>query len=269
MKNINNELMEYLDLLKKNKKLIIEHLEGPLKNADGFSLRIVKRGKSFQYYFTDSSNKNGIYVPKNQIESVRKIAEKQFYAKVLDEADTQQKLIQKFLCTFKSDLFEKSYDELHAGRKALFKPLWQTKKNFIEKWKAETFESPFSERDLAFTTSFGLKVRSKSELIIAESLYRNKIPFKYEKPLKLMNGRTVYPDFSVLNTSNLKEIYWEHFGMMDDAEYCEKTIRKINAYEQSGYSAEKGNMIFTFETKKCPLNTSTIISKINFLKELI
>ncbi|MFQ9213592.1 MAG: hypothetical protein ACLR4C_08105 [Eubacterium ventriosum] len=39
----------------------------------------------------------------------------------------------------------------------------------------------------------------------------------------------------MLNRKTRKEIYWEHLGMMDDADYVEKAIKKIELYEKMGY----------------------------------
>ena len=44
----------------------------------------------------------------------------------------------------------------------------------------------------------------------------------------------------------VKELYWEHMGMMDNGEYAEKAVRKISAYYQNGiYPGEA--LILTFE----------------------
>ena len=66
-----------------------------------------------------------------------------------------------------------------------------------------------------------------------------------------------YPDFTILNTENRQEIYWEHLGMMDDPNYVDMAIKKINTYEQNGILLGK-NLILTYETKKNPLNSKTI-----------
>lgn len=41
------------------------------------------------------------------------------------------------------------------------------------------------------------RVRSKSELNIANALYKYGIPYKYECPLRLSNGKVIYPDFTI------------------------------------------------------------------------
>ncbi|APJ03832.1 hypothetical protein [Silvanigrella aquatica] len=78
-------------------------------------------------------------------------------------------------------------------------------------------------------TSFGLKVRSKSEVFIAEKLYEKKINFKYEQPLSA-GEKTYYPDFTIYLGN--KEFYWEHFGMLSDENYALKTEIKIKWYKK-------------------------------------
>lgn len=52
-------------------------------------------------------------------------------------------------------------------------------------------------------------MRSKSEVIIADLLNKEGIPYRYEFPLYLKEFNTVYPDFTILNVRKRKEIYWE------------------------------------------------------------
>lgn len=96
-------------------------------------------------------------------------------------------------------------------------------------------------------------MRSKSEKILADKLYAMNIPYVYEIPLYLRGYGDVRPDFMVLNKRTRKEYYWEHLGMMDDREYCEKTIRKIECYEKNGIFPGK-NLLLTYETEMHPLN---------------
>ena len=103
----------------------------------------------------------------------------------------------------------------------------------------------------------GERVRSKSEVIIADMLSKEGIPYRYEYPLYIKGFGKIYPDFTVLNIKKREELLWEHFGMMDDAEYAEAAIRKIATYEQNGiYPGEK--LILTYETRKNPINQRVI-----------
>ena len=106
-------------------------------------------------------------------------------------------------------------------------------------------------------TEKGERVRSKSEKILADYFYRNKIAYKYESPLHLKGYGIVYPDFTFLSRKTKQEIYWEHDGRMDDPGYAQNAVRKILAYEENGiYPGE--SLILTFETEKNVLNTRII-----------
>ena len=82
----------------------------------------------------------------------------------------------------------------------------------MQKWCAESYETNSSHpENLIHTTLAGHKVRSKSEVIIANLLYTNHIPYRYEAALAL-NELTVYPDFTILHPTTQQFFYWEHFG---------------------------------------------------------
>ena len=104
-----------------------------------------------------------------------------------------------------------------------------------------------------FYTSAGERVRSKSEIIIADLLSKENIPYRYEYPLYLKGLGKIFPDFTTLNTRTRKEFIWEHLGMMDDPMYVENALQKISAYEQNGFFPGE-NLILTFESEKNPLN---------------
>ena len=94
---------------------------------------------------------------------------------------------------------------------------------------------PYKER-LIHRTSFGLAVRSKSEALIAEVLHAAGVVFAYELPLTLFDGDKavfVRPDFTITARDGCR-IYWEHLGMMSDAEYSKAAASKLRLYWQNG-----------------------------------
>ena len=61
-------------------------------------------------------------------------------------------------------------------------------------------------------------VRSKSEVIVANTLYHLGVTYEYEQAL-VMPDRTVRsPDFTIRRDQR-PVIYWEHLGMLDNAGY--------------------------------------------------
>ena len=85
-------------------------------------------------------------------------------------------------------------------------------------WCNEPYErGTLYPEKLIHTTQNGLRVRSKSESIIAGMLETYDIPFRYEALLTVGKDR-YYPDFTLLNLQDNQIVYWEHFGMADNNE---------------------------------------------------
>ena len=89
-----------------------------------------------------------------------------------------------------------------------------------------------------FPSEFGMYFTSRNEREIANYLYNEGIPFHYEPPLTLydLNGNevTYYPDF-VIPAADGKPIIWEHAGMAEKAEYCDRFYYKLNVYTACGW----------------------------------
>ena len=118
--------------------------------------------------------------------------------------------------------------------------------------------------ELRHKTASGIKVRSKSEVIIADALFYNKVSFAYEQPL-VVNNTTYCPDFTIIKP-NGQAFYWEHCGMLHDKEYKDKWDRKAAVFKDNGISVENGNLIVTEDGKK-GINSMHInhLIQINFL----
>lgn len=125
-------------------------------------------------------------------------------------------------------------------------------------------------------TENGEQVRSKSELIIANSLKAAGVPYRYEFPLLMDRNANdpdfpdydfcrLHPDFYCLNLRTRREFVWEHFGMMDDPEYAARAAEKIQLYQENGFFPGK-NLIITMETSKKPLSSKVLK---NLIKEYL
>lgn len=108
-----------------------------------------------------------------------------------------------------------------------------------------------------YYTAKGERVRSKSEIIIADTLNRFNVPYRYERPINIGGNGTIHPDFTCLNVRTRKEFLWEHNGMMSDADYADYATKRIDMYTLAGYSADE-NLILTHETVNKPLNSRVI-----------
>ena len=119
--------------------------------------------------------------------------------------------------------------------------------------------SLFHPEQLRHKTACGIKVRSKSEVILSNSYYARDIPQEYEKEHQI-NGVQLRPDFTLWSEKDHREILWEHFGMMHDAEYREQMIWKLAQYQQAGYQPGH-NLILTFDDRDGNID-SLIIERI-------
>ena len=105
----------------------------------------------------------------------------------------------------------------------------------VDKWLSlPRRQNPYRTEDKIHTTAGGVKVRSKSEVIIGSFLEFKNIPYKYEEEL-VLDGNVTYPDFTIMRSSDTKILIWEHFGMMDDPGYAERNIHKRFLYEKNGF----------------------------------
>ena len=85
-----------------------------------------------------------------------------------------------------------------------------------------------------FRTMDGHWVRSKSELLIANFLFHNRIPYQYERRVTV-GGEDVVPDFFLPDAgSEGKGLYLEHFGMLDKVEYFECATKKARLFRRAG-----------------------------------
>ena len=156
-----------------------------------------------------------------------------------------------------NSFFETVLEQMSPGKQVLVHPHFTSDKDFINQWSQQKYEGlPFKEGYPEYYTRKGLRVRSKSEVIIADILDELSIPFLYEKPLQLKK-KTVHPDFTLLNIKERNEVYWEHFGMMDDRDYRDEALLKIREYEANGLY-QHNSVIWTFESGKYPINTRDI-----------
>lgn len=273
LKNSVDELLppcESIQFLEERKIILInlkKKLQKDQSRLPQTHLRIGKSHGSVQYFeILNKSDKKGIYIPKEQIARVYKLAQSQYNAKVIKLLDRQIKVLDVFIRNFSTDAVVKLYETLPFSRKNLLSPVTMTDCEFAQKWLAISYERlPFRPGDSELFTSSGDRVRSKSEILIAEALTRRGIPYRYEYPIKLQNnGRDikVHPDFCCLNLRTRKEIFWEHFGLMDNLEYEQGAVAKLNTYTQNKIFLGK-NLIATFETVRQPLSSKTINLLIN------
>ena len=237
---------------------IIRDAEERIRSAPEGNLRIIRHGKGFQYYLiTNPGDTNGVYLPVSERGKAFSLIQKSYDLRIVAAAGKQLATIQRFLRGFYPDALRDIYASASEGRKRVIVPAELPDDDYIRKWVSHEYtRKPFLEEDPEHYTRKGERVRSKSEVMIADELDQAGIPYKYECPLEL-DDMTIYPDFTILRTEDRKVLYWEHLGMMDDPDYCKKAIRRIRLY--GNYGIFPGiNLILTMETSGLPLTHSVI-----------
>jgi len=237
---------------------IIRDVKERLLDAPEGRLRLSKSQNYLQYYQCTEEKKRGIYIAKDNGELVQKLAQKSYDEKVLQLAQKRYSQLKKLTRNYEDDELERIYQKEHSERQKLIQPIeaiWEQKLN---EWKQKEYKGKaFEEGTLVILTEKGERVRSKSEKIMADYFYRHGIEYKYECPLYLEGVGNIYPDFTFLSKKNGQEVYWEHCGRVDEANYARNMVRKIQAYENNDiFPGER--LILTYETEQTVLNTGKI-----------
>lgn len=80
---------------------------------------------------------------------------------------------------------------------------------------------------------------SKSEVIIANELHAAGIVYEYERPFVGKDGTRRYPDFTIEDADTGVTWFWEHAGMIGDAEYDRKWTAKQKWYRENGVLSDE------------------------------
>ena len=212
------------------------------------------RKKAYYYLSTGSSHK-GISTDK---QTLRQLARKAYLQKKLENFEWNLAIVKKEFGRCKAEDYMEIIRELPAIYQTLpvhYFSHSSAYENIESKTTVNTNPGPNQDMNrndnknhperLIYITESGARVRSKSELFIANALYQKKIHFYYEAGLAL-GGKNRAPDFTIYRPSDGKMFLWEHFGLMDDNEYLHAANEKIALYARYGFHPFK-NLIITYE----------------------
>ena len=254
-------------ILKEEKRLrgIKEIVDSRLVDVPSGTLRVTKSKNCIQYIqcFEDCTEQGYklSYIKKQDMSIAYRLAQKSYDQKIKRLVDRRIKQLQKLAKEYEDNEIEEIYDKLHHIRKTMIHPVEIPWEQRLAEWKRVPYVGKEFKPDMIeIYTKKGERVRSKSEKIMADTFYDLGIEYKYECPLKLKGYGVVYPDFTFFRKRDCKEVYWEHDGKMNDADYAEKAIRKINTYIANGIFPGD-NLIVSFESSGVVINDN-IIKKI-------
>lgn len=257
------QTMNEIAVLKASIEKTIEDLNNRLGSAPEGTLRAARRPNGFQYYqMTEAHDTIGKYITRKNMQIASQLAQKEYDYKLLAVLEKQLKTINRFLNTYKQDEVFKVFESLNDSRKLLVTPEYLPDEEYVKQWLSMPYRKlPFNPGDPEYYTANHERVRSKSEIIIANTLKSYNIPYRYEFPVYEDGIPIGAPDFNCLNVRLRKEYYWEHLGMIGDEKYVNRNIIKLEKYTMAK-DFDESRLILTFESDKHPLNTRIIEEKI-------
>lgn len=251
--------MDILYTIQKEIKMLekeLARLEEELKMLPYGSLRCTSSRGTDQFYV------NGNYISKKQMNKVKGIAQREYDDKLVSVIKSRLQMLQQLELSYVSHELENCFENVCKARRKHITPVFETVEEKILRFLEEEYEPGKFDEDnhTEFITVNGVRVRSKSEVLISNYLNQYGIPYRYEKPIALLDwNKTVIcrPDFTVMNKRTGKIFLYEHLGRMDDEDYVSANMRKLDLYEKNNYLLGE-NLIVTHETSKSPLNVKVL-----------
>ena len=228
-------------------------LQHALKDSPNGNLVIRKgRNGSLQLYIKERGEEH--YIP---LTDAAAYASKRYNSEAAKAVKAEIRALERYLDTLPDVRYEDVFPAMPDRIKPLITPAAMTDEQYAGWWQSLPFTpKPFSSKDTSeYYTRKGERVRSKSEVIIADMLNDLDIPYKYEMPLPVYDGiDKIHPDFSILKKRTREVVYHEHLGKMDDPEYTDNFINRQKIYQDNGiYLGQK--LFLTCETGQTPLKT--------------
>ena len=226
--------------------------------AEGWLRVSVDKGRPRYYQVTESGDTSGEYIKKQERSLARNLAQKDYNKIFIEMAGEELRMLENSIKQLTEESADIAYTGLNVHRRALITPYIYTDEKYAEEWLKMSYKTnPYKPEEKTRETNRGDKVRSKSEGFIANILSDLGIPYHYEQALKLKNGKTYYPDFTLLKKSTREIIYLEHLGLLDDDSYRKSVLAKIDDYRADGIYLGK-NLLITYETASNPIDIGGI-----------
>ncbi len=209
------------------------------------------KGKEYHSYYkelTCDGEKVRLYIPKQKISEAKILAHKTYKSRLLKDKENELKCINYFLKHRIVDHFSELYYPSSPYSSLLSDGITEP-----ELWEKEPYnKSTEHPEHLIIKAPKGEFVRSKSEAMIAQSLFSKRIPYRYEN-IHEIDNYPIATDFTIMHPRTGKIILWEHFGLADNPDYQRKIEFKLIKYLKAGYLPGH-NMIITFEDSAHPLS---------------
>lgn len=250
--------MIYEQIMKENKKIEqqIKSIQSQLTKLPEGQIYCSSSGKHTKWFRREEQAQT--YIPKKQRHLAEQLAMKKYLMLRLKNLQQEKCAIDFYLRHHDANASQKELSLFNTpAYKELLSPYFKPISQELLEWT----NSPYDRCDkypeaLKHKATSGNFVRSKSEEMIDMVLYRNRIPFRYECALEL-GEILLYPDFTIRHPKTGETYYWEHFGLMDNADYSQKAFSKLQLYTSYGI-VPTIQLITTYETKEHPLNIENV-----------
>lgn len=231
----------------------IRQLETEIAQLPEGSLFCSRNGSQYKWYTTRSGTT--MYLAKENRNLARQLAKRKYLNNELEALLQEKKAVESYLRKCEHEKHQKKMQKLleNAEFHTLLGETFLTENEQIKKWISQPYDTnPKMPEQKVHKTYQGVCVRSKSEVLISNTLFTNQIPFRYENFIQIQDI-VLYPDFTILHPRTGKTYYWEHFGMMDHDAYMNSFLKKMKLYQSEGIIPSV-QLIMTFETKQHPLD---------------
>ena len=162
---------------------IINEENKNLCNVPEGNLRISNKNGITEYYLKNAVG-NGKYLKKQDQKLAYAIVQRDYDREVLRRARERKKAIESFLQKYEKSCLKKIYNSINPYRKALIQTNIISDEEYVRRWLTVEYKGKQGYDEIQeFYTEKEERVRSKSEKIIADKLYRMGIPYRYEYPL--------------------------------------------------------------------------------------
>ncbi len=140
MEQIKNQLQARKNFLVQIKK----EKEKVLRSAPEGLLRVCCHGNRTQYYLRNNPKDfNGVYIPRKNEDLVRKLAQKDYAARILKNAEKEIKAIEVFLSNYPSVCVEQIYENLHRERQKMIHPIIESMEEYVYNWENVAYQGTF------------------------------------------------------------------------------------------------------------------------------
>jgi hypothetical protein len=219
----------------------------------GIRLSIHHRQKS-DYYQKWELGHRGKYIGRASDREVEGIQKHYLLTREIQALETNIKACELFVkrhCETNPNILRESFPKAYKFSPEICKDIVGVID--LKKWGSEPV-STYRKDNLVHNTERGEKVRSKSEMVLANMFFSKGIPYKYEAG-RMIAGHYIHPDFTLFSKRVGREVIWEHFGLMNDPEYRDNYGWKMKIYAEAGFYPGV-NLITSFDDESGGLDAA-------------